>query len=47
MSDISDHSDTNIIYMLSVNKFQQQNRKKNILKQTKHETQSQTHESCE
>jgi len=41
LSDISDHSDTNFIYILSANKCQQQiqknDSKKNTLKQTKHQ----------
>jgi len=44
LSDISDHSDTNFIYILSVNKCQQQIRKNdrtNTLKQTKQQTESQ------
>jgi len=53
LSDISDHSDANFIYILSANKCQQQIRKndrKNTLKQIKHQTKSQfiykqTHES--
>ena len=53
LSDISDHIDTNFIYILSANKCQQQigkNDRKNTLKQTKHQTKSQfvykqTHES--
>jgi len=53
LSDISDDSDTNLIYVLSANKCQQQIReydRKNTLKQTKHLTKSQsiykrTHES--
>jgi len=53
LTDISDLSDTNFIYILSANKCQQQIRKnyeKNTLKQTKHQTKAQsvykqTHES--
>jgi len=43
LSDISDHSDTNVIYILSANKCQQQIRKndtKNTLKETKRRTKS-------
>jgi len=53
LSDTSDRSDTNVIYIPSANKCQQQIRKndgKNTLKQTKQQTKSQfvykhTHES--
>jgi len=50
LSDISDHSDMNFIYILSVNKCQQQIRK-NTSEQTKHQTKpefvyKQIHESC-
>jgi len=44
LSDISDHIDTNFIYLLSTNKCEQQIRKndwKNTLKQGKHQTKSQ------
>jgi len=55
LSDISDHSDTNLVHILLANKCQQQIRKndrKNTLKQTKHQTISQlvykqTHESLD
>ena len=43
LSDISDHSDMNFIYILSVKKCRQQIRKNdrtNTLKQTKHQTRS-------
>ena len=44
LSDISDHSDMNLVYILLANKCQRQIRKhdrKNTLKQTKHQTKSQ------
>jgi len=44
LRDISDHSDTNFIYLLSANKCQQQIRKNNrkkTLKQIKHQMKSQ------
>ena len=44
VSDISDHSDTNLIYILSTNECQQQIRKndrKNTLKQRTHQRKSQ------
>jgi len=44
LSDTSDHSDMNCMYLLSANKCQQQiikNDRKNTLKQTKHQTKSQ------